>query len=263
MLKLLIPILLVVAGGIVVSFVRSHMLNRVREMKFMHTSTVQEVLDTYRTMEESGMGDTFRSYVELKGRVHTPQPVYTPFSNQPVAYCASRVFAVTQTVEHYKDDEGNMKTRTVKREEPLSNEESSHTLQFRDNSTDTTVTLDINHGCTFDVPETFDRFESPNAIGHYPFFAHFHMSRPNLIGYRMQESTIPLDHPLYVIGEAYKEGGVLHIGKPTGKDKIFIVSPKSEDELVGKYEGNARLALFGGIAMIAVGVIWLVAMILK
>ena len=75
----------------------------------------------------------------------------------------------------------------------------------------------------------------------------------------MQEKTIPLGQPLYVLGEAYKEGNTLHIGKPVDKDKSFIVSPKSEDQLVGKYQGNAKFALFGGIAAIAIGVFLLIA----
>ena len=70
----------------------------------------------------------------------------------------------------------------------------------------------------------------------------------------MQEKTVSLNQPLYVLGEAYKEGDIIHIGKPTDRDKTFIVSTKSEDEMIGKCESNAKFAFFGGIAAIVVGV---------
>jgi len=256
---IILPLLLMVGGVLAIVYLRPKMLGHVREMKFMNTTTIKDLQEMYQMMVDGGMGDMFRNYVELKGVVHCDQPTHTPFSSQNVAYCSSKLSAVTQREEQYRDNDGHYHTRTVKDEEVLSSENSSEILLMADDSSDMRVVLDINHGCEFDVPETFDRFETVGNLGRYAYFRNFHHPRANLLGYRMQERTISLGQPLYVLGEAYKEGNTLHIGKPVDKDKSFIVSTKSEDQLVGKYEGNAKLALFGGIAAVVIGVLLLIA----
>lgn len=56
---------------------------------------------------------------------------------------------------------------------------------------------------------------------------------------------------LYVLGEAYYVGEELHIGTPSEENKPFLISTKSEDDLVKGYKSNAVFTLFGGIATIA------------
>lgn len=257
--RVILPVLFIAGGVFAIVYLRPKMQGHVREMKFMKTTTIKDLQDMYQMMVDSGMGDEFRNYIELKGVVHCDQPTKTPFSSQNVAYCSSKLSAVTQQEEQYRDNDGHYHTRTVKHEEVLSSENSSEVLYLADDSSDVRVVLDIHHGCDFDVPETLDRFEPMGNLGRYAYFRNYHHPRTNVLGYRMQERTIPLGQHLYVLGEAYKEGNVLHIGKPVDKDKSFIVSTKSEDQLVGKYEGHANLALFGGIAATAIGVLMLIA----
>lgn len=259
---ILLPLVLIVGGVAALVYLRAKMLNHVREMKFMTTSTIRDLQDMFGMMQADGLGSAFRNYVEIKGVVHCEQAVRAPFSSREVAYCTSRLTAVTQREEQYKDNNGNVHTRTVKDEELLSNEDSADVLILKDDSSDEHVTLDIKNGCSFDIPETFDRFESRENLGNYAYFRNFRSHRPNLLGYRMQERTVSLNQPLYVLGEAYKEGNVIHIGKPADKDKSFIISTKSEDELVGKYERNAKMALFGGIAAVVVGIALLISQLM-
>lgn len=263
LLGMLLPVALMGIGAWAILWVRPQMLGHLREMKFMNTSTVQELLDTCRTMEESGIGEGFRSYVELKGKVVAEHPVRTPFSDQAVAYCSSRLTAVTEVEETYRKEDGTTGTRIRKQEDVLTTEESSQVLLFKDASADVKVVLDISNGCRFDIPETFDRFEPVANLGRYSYFRNFRYNRPNLQGYRMREKTVPLQQSLYVLGEAYMEGDTLHVGKPLEKDQSFIVSTRSEDQLTGKYESNGKLALFGGIAGIAAGLLWLLITLLK
>lgn len=259
----MLPVVLIGVGIVALVLIRPQMLNHVREMKFMNTSTIREVQEMFAMIQSDGLGDSFRNYVEIKGVVHCDQPVRTPFSDQDVAYCASKLSSVTQREERYRDKDGHYRTRVVKDERVISSEESSSVLLLKDSSSDETVVLDIKNGCTFDIPETFDRFEHTNNLGRYGYFRSFTNHGPNLLGYHMKEKTIPQNQALYVLGEAYKEGDVIHIGRATEKDRKFIVSTKSEDELVGKYERRAQFALFGGIAAIVVGAGMLLSLLLR
>lgn len=258
-MPILVSIVLIVGGVLAVVLLRPMVLNKVREMKYMETTSIANLLDMFKSMQADGMGGHYRQYVELKGTVFNPEPVRTPFSDKEVAFCSAKLSSVTQRREYYRDDDGNSCVRMHKDEDVLTSEASSDVLLFKDSSSDTAVVLDIDNGCSFDIPETFDRFENMGNLDRYPYFRSYHRQpTANLLGYRMQEKTVSLNQPLYVLGEAYEEGGTIHIGKPSEKDKVFVVSTKSEDQMVGKYEAQAKMALFGGIAAAAVGVIMLV-----
>ena len=79
----------------------------------------------------------------------------------------------------------------------------------------------------------------------------------------MTEETIEENQNLYVIGEAYKVGNKIHIGKPNDSKKPFIVTTKSEEEIVNNSDQNAKLLLIGGIIAIVIGVIWGISMFVK
>ena len=129
-MTIIIPIVLIVGGVLAMVFLRSQMANKVREMKFMETTTVKDLLDMFSTMQSDGLGDHFRHYVEVKGTVYSPETVRTPFSDREVAYCASKLAAVTQREERYRDNDGNMRTRIQKSEETITMEDSSYTVLF-------------------------------------------------------------------------------------------------------------------------------------
>ncbi|HQK26135.1 MAG TPA: GIDE domain-containing protein, partial [Synergistaceae bacterium] len=57
-----------------------------------------------------------------------------------------------------------------------------------------------------------------------------------------------------VVGEVRDSSGSLRIGKPTGKDKPFVVSVKSGESVVQDRESSAKTTFYLGIALMAVGV---------
>jgi hypothetical protein len=60
---------------------------------------------------------------------------------------------------------------------------------------------------------------------------------------------------MYVLGEAYMDCGQLVVGAPRDKKKPFIVSTKSEEELIKTKKSSANLQLIGGIVCAVIGVI--------
>ena len=60
---------------------------------------------------------------------------------------------------------------------------------------------------------------------------------------------------MQIIGEAFKVGDTLHIGKPQDPKKPFIVTTKSEEDLVNTSDKNAMLYLVGGIIAIIIGMV--------
>lgn len=257
-MEILIPILLIGGGLVSIFYIRPKTKNIVTEMKFMQTKTISELNDMFNQMNENGLGNDYREFVELKGTIVSDNPVQTPFSNRKVAYCESKVAQVTESREQYRDSNGHIQTRVSKHENTISEEKSSQEISMLDNSSNEPVILEINGtGCKVDIPKTFDRFEPKGNLGNYRYFSSFSLGRfgAETLGFKMIEKTINENQSLYVIGEAFRVGNKIHIGKPLDTKKPFIVTTKSEEDMINTSNKNAMFALIGGIIAIVIGII--------
>lgn len=265
-MEILIPLLLVGGGLVAIFYIRPKTKNNVTEIKYMQTKTIAELNDMFKQMDSNGLGNDYREYVELKGTIKSDDLIDTPFSNRKVAYCESTLSQVTESREQYRDSNGHMQTRVTKHENTISNEKSSQEISMNDNSSQEPVVLEINGtGCKLDIPKTFDRFEPKGNLGNYRYFNSFSWSRfgAETLGFKMTEKTINANQSLYVIGEAFRVGNQIHIGKPQDNKKPFIVTTKSEEDLVNKSTQNAMFALIGGIVAIGIGIVMLISAIAK
>ena len=259
-MNIIIALLLIVGGVASIVFIRKKALSTATEMKYMQTKSIAELKEMFNQMDSNGLGNEYREYVELKGNIVSNELVEAPFSNRKVAYCESTLSQVTEERERYRDSNGNMETRVNKRESIISNEKTNQEINMKDNSSDESVVLEINGtGCNFDIPKTFDRFEPKTNLNNYRYFNSFSWNRygAETIGFKMTEKTINENQNLYVLGEAFRVGDTIHIGKSQDSKKPFIVTTKSEEDFVNKSNQNAMFALIGGIIAIVIGVIFL------
>lgn len=257
-MEIIISILLIGGGLASLFYIRPKINNSVTEIKFMQTKTIAELNEMFSLMDDSGVGNEYREYVELKGTVVSDNLVETPFSDRKVVYCESKLSQVTEIKEQHRDNNGNLQTRVRKEETTISDEKTSQEIYLKDNSSDESVTLEINAvGCKLDIPKTFDRFEPKMNLGRYRYFNSFSWNRfgAETLGFKMTEKTIEANQNMYVIGEAFRVGDTLHIGKPQDNKKPFIITTKSEEDLINSSNQSAMFALIGGIAAIVIGVI--------
>ena len=83
------------------------------------------------------------------------------------------------------------------------------------------------------------------------------------IGYRLEESAVPVGRPIFVLGEAVDSGGRLRIGKPAKKGASFIVSLKSEEQLESGAKALTSGLLIAAIVSAALGVAALIFGVVK
>lgn len=265
-MNIIIALLLIAGGFGAIFYLRPKTQNSVTEIKYMQTKTISELKDMFKQMDENGLGNDYREFVELKGTVVSDNLVKTPFSDREVVYCESKLAQVTETKEQYRDSDGNLRTRVSKNENTISNEKTSQEIEMLDNSINESVILEINGvGCKLDIPKTFDRFEPKSNLGSYRYFNSFSWNRfgGETLGFKMTEKTINANQNLYVIGEAFRVGDKIHIGKPQDNKKPFIVTTKSEEDLINKSNQNALFLLVGGIISIVVGFWFMISMFIK
>jgi E3 Ubiquitin ligase len=77
------------------------------------------------------------------------------------------------------------------------------------------------------------------------------------LGYQYEEWAIPVEHRLYVLGEATDASGELRMQRPADKGQHFIVSTKSEEALTSRAATIIRVlqvcavvALLAGLGLI-------------
>ncbi len=253
----IIVALLLIGGGLsAIFYFRPKTQKDVLEIKYMQTKKISELQDMFNQMDSNGLGNDYREFVELKGTVVSDNLLNTPFSNRKVAYCESKLAQVTETLEQYRDSNGYTRTRAKQNETTISHEKSSQEISMIDDSTQTSVVLEINGtGCKLDIPKTFDRFEPKNNLSNYRYFNSFSWNRygSETLGFKMTEETIEPNQSLYVIGEAFRVGNKIHVGKPQDNNKPFIITTKSEEDLINKSNQKALFMLVGGIFAIVIG----------
>lgn len=250
--------LVLIAGGIAaIVYLRKKLMADSLEMKALQTSTVADLIEAFQSMDDTGLGDNYRHFVELKGTISVDQLAQTPYSEKEVAYYQASLSQVYEERVTTRDKEGNTHSHMEKKERKISSEVSSEPVKLTDSSSGESVILDVNsHGVQLDLVKSFDRFENTNQMRSYRFYSSFQSSSygSNTLGYRMVENTLSQGQAIYVIGEAYRRDGQLYIGKPGDSSKPFIVSHKSEEEVTQGKDRNALYSLIGGIAAIVGGI---------
>lgn len=254
----IINLMLIVGGLVSILYLYPKQKRDLLEIQYMRTKTVQELVDMFDTMDRDGFGDNYTEFVELKGRVASGG-VITPFSKRSVAYYESSLSSVNEVERVDYDDKGNRRVRIVREEDLISSDSSSNVISISDMSSHISIDIEINApGCNLDIPKTWDRLDPNYNFGGYNSRNTFGMRsmspRGRFLGYRMIEKTIENNSQLYVLGEAFRFGSSIQIGRPKDPKKPFIVSTKSEETVINEKKMNSNMLLFGGIAAIIIGI---------
>lgn len=227
------------------------------EMQYMQTTSVA---DAVSLVDEMASADPeYHHYVELKGTLFSDTPVQSPFTERAVAFYKSSCYSVNEETYTQKDSHGNTRTETRKKENQISSESSSVPIYLKDASSDQKVYIDIeSFSGDVDLQQGCDRFEQAGSgwlQSHPAFLSGWDRSRNSgsrFLGYHLVEKLLYTNQPVYVLGEVYRNGDRVCIGKSVIAKKQSMLSYKSEDQLVAdiKRQKNMSLAM-GGIACFA------------
>jgi hypothetical protein len=256
MLPYIIGGLLILGGAALSFFVPRKIKARNIEIKYMQTTPIGELGALLKDSEKEGLHG-YRHYVELKGNAGSDSPEETPYAKKDVAYYEANLYQVYEEVHTFRDDKGNTRRQLVRKEAQMGSQQSSNPITINDRTSGDKVYLDVNQsGLKLETLKTLDRFEPVSNMKKYDFFRGFTLTNmgSRTLGFRMLEKTIPLGQSLYFLGEAWLEGNRVQLGKPGEKDKPFIVSVRSEADIVQSNVRNARIALILGILIAVAGI---------
>jgi hypothetical protein len=208
------------------------------------TYSASEIADTYKTSKDEGLDGSFSFPCELKGTVAAEGYLTAPLSHKRGVWYHSRVERQRQVTELVADAQGRRQRRVSQVWETVSDETDAVDFYVVDGSGRTKVA--VKGAEIIGAPIVHDRFEPEPGFGDN-----------RVLGYRKQEWLIPEGVNVYTLGVVTDAGGELAMRK-TGDDR-FIVSLKSEQELVRELTGRVKVWRFLTPALGIVGVLLVAA----
>lgn len=241
-ISILVSIVFLILGVVLLAYFYPKTRKRVKEITSTQTKEISEL------KEELMQSEGNRQYTELKGKTLAENLLTAPYSKREVVYYEYEVQRVSDKV----DNDGS----TSRDETTVANEKSEQNIALTDESTDSSVIVDITEKCTIDIPTTFSEFQPGAGVASFGSVKISLTNTPGTLGYNIKEKTIGANQSLYVLGEAYMDSDKnIHIGKAKEGKRPFIVTTKSEEEYVKTSKTHSIIQLVTGIASIAVGLI--------
>jgi hypothetical protein len=254
--------LLVVCGILLI--VRRSKESKLLAITTAETTTAQGLLDAVKYVAQR-LGETgsFNQIAAVKGIVRCDSPLTSEIVKQPCVYYNMSVTREYEEDYYETDSKTGEQTRKTRREsEQVAGNSQSIAFWVEDATGRTLVNPDH---AEFEATKVVDRFDPiGNLSGGVLSFGGFSMDLGNILsgvgagtrtlGYHLQELLVPLDRQIYVLGEARDSSGQLAIERPRGKGKKFIVSVKSQEELISATVSTMRWLMVSAVASGVVGI---------
>ncbi|MBN1695920.1 MAG: E3 ubiquitin ligase family protein [Spirochaetales bacterium] len=241
---------------------------KIYQMKAAQTYKVSELAQEAKDVAE-GLGEpgSFNKIAEVKGRVVCDNPLTSELAQKK---CVSYVYRITRKWEETywdTDEQGRRQQKTRQGSDTVAQNERSVSFFVQDS----TGKVKINpEGAEMIREKVYSQFQPGEIGGTTVRIGHFSVSIPSItvgggrrtLGYEYEESILPLDTDIYVLGEAADTGGDIALQKPSDTKKKFLISVKSEEELLRNLKGAMTAMLIGGVVCGIGGIVVLILQIL-
>jgi hypothetical protein len=263
----IVGIVLVAIGAILYLIGRSQA-GKLRQMVSVETSTAKELADLARSvrqdLEQLGQtGGGFSQVAEVKGVLRADYPLTSEIGKQPCVYYKSTVTREYEESYWETDSQTNQRVQRTRRSSETVSDNSQRTDFWVEDSTGR-IRVDP-EGADMETTQAVDRFEPAGAGqgGSVISFGEFRIDvggfgggpGTRTLGYRFKEQITPADRRIYVLGEAIDVDGEVVIQKPRQGGKRFMISLKSEEDLVKSTGSTVKWMVRGAVGCGLVGIV--------
>lgn len=250
-------------------FYRKSQLDKSLNIRYQQTTTAKNIWENYEDIVGTVGKGHYTEMVEVKGIAKCNNPLLADHSEKPVVYYKAYIIHEYEVQEQERDSNGNTRWVTRRKSETISSNEQNVPFYIDDGSGKTIAVnpaLAEKHTTTTvnkferELPQRYLNQHRNTSWGMQPanLVSNVNTYGSKTLGYRLVEESIPINTRLYVYGEANDRDGELIISKPCNTNQHFIVSVKSEEELVQDVESSARRSLIGAIVLVIIGVVLMV-----
>lgn len=258
-MALLIIGALMIAGGIGLLWARGRTEDQLLEVRSTQLSTAGDLVDLHGTIFDQVGAGGFSQLSEVNGTVVAEQPLRSELGEIDCVWFTARVEERYEERYTESDQNGTTRERTRTANETVSS--TSRAVPFIVDDGTGRIEVDpeeatIEGEVVVDRHEPYDDRSDEIRLGSFSF-------RPStgrrILGYTYHERAIPVGAKVYVIGDACdRVEGRLCIRKPNEPEKPFLVSVRSEEEIVAGMQKSATLKkwialglmILGGVALV-------------
>lgn len=255
---------ILIVVGIILFAIRTSHAKKLAQVLAVQTSTCAEAAE--RCTSASQMGATWSGdQIEIKGVVEPRESLTAELSGRECACYRCEVVREWEEERTETDSEGKRRRRTHRGTDTVSKNEVLNPFLVRD---DTGTILVDPQGAKIDWVKSVEKYERGDPEGGTLRLGGFSLNIGGLtlgggrrtVGYRYKEWILPPQQAVYILGGPSAQAGEPCIGRPTAKGSKFLISVKSEEELIR----GARTAILwltvasvltalGGIVLVAMG----------
>nr|MDA8216722.1 E3 ubiquitin ligase family protein [Dehalococcoidales bacterium] len=234
----------------VLLLVRRSQQGKLSEIMATETSTSRQLAETAKYVaERMGEAGSFNQITEIKGLARCDSPLTSEVAKQPCVYYSMSVSREYEETYWETDQQTKQQVSKTRRSSEVVASNSQRIPFFVEDSTGQVLVDPA--GADVDAVQVVDRFEpGENTMSLGALRIDLGDLLPlgsgrHTIGYKISEKIIPLDRSVYVLGEAVDSTGKVTMLKPREKGKKFLISHKSEEELVRSTGSTIRWLLVG------------------
>jgi hypothetical protein len=265
MVALIAGVVLLIVG-VVLFFLRRSQEGKLQAITSTESATVGQLTQAANELAgQKGQAGGFRRLVDMSGTIRNEKPLTSEIAQQPCVYYKMTVWREYEETYWETNSQTNEQERKTRRSSDVVSSNSQRLPFYLE---DATGRIPVNpEGADIDAIKVVDRFEPADtmvAIGNIGSFR-LDVNLPSwgntnhrVLGYKFEESILPMDRQVYVLGEAVDADGRLALQKPSEKGKKFIISLKSEEELIRSAGSSIRWLTAGAAGSGAIGVILIV-----
>lgn len=235
--------------GVILLIVRTTQVKKGVLIAGTETSRAGELQETAKSVAQEIGAGSFNQFVKIKGTIVCDTPLTSELAKLPCVYYSMTITREWEETYWDKDSEGKSVQRTRRGSDIMASNSRSTIFYIDDGSGRIRVNP---NGAEFIKEKAFSQFQPGEVQGSTLRIGSLSFTIGNIpmsvgsgrrtLGYHYEEHIIPVGKPVYIMGEASDAGGELTVIKPTGKGKKFLISVKTEEELL-KSISTAKLVL--------------------
>lgn len=224
----------------------------------------QEASDVADGLGEKG---SFNKIAEVKGKIKCDNPLKSELAQISCVHYSMRVTRKWEEKYWDTDSEGRQVQKTRSGTDTVASNTRSVPFEVEDSSGRIKIEPS---GAQLITEKVFSQFQPGELRGTSVTIGGFSLNLGGIsisggrrtIGYSYEEQAIPVERDVYILGEAADSSGTVQMQKPSEKDKKYIISLKSEEELSQSIKGamtgfmvGSVISALGGITLIILNVV--------
>ncbi len=193
--------------------------------------------------------------VEIKGRISCEKPLTSEFTKKSCVFFHSQEIAEVREVYHKRNSKGREEKHTRIRHDTISNNKQMVGFTIEDATGKVLIQPEGAEIEALKVQDKYQKQYSERASGIFGLFDTD--NSPRVLGSRFTEYVIPLGQSIYILGELATSSGKPCVRKPSAGEQNFIISVKTEEQILGELSWKLNGLLIAGITLLISGAFFL------